>query len=64
MSCVRCRGPDAPAKVSLTPNVHEALCTTCAEAWERHARKGLVTRNRHGAVLAAFRRWCAAKEAA
>lgn len=62
MSCSGCGAPDAPGKVSLTPNVHEAICTECATDWEAHASKALVTRNKHGAVLAAFRRWCAARK--
>lgn len=63
MTCAACGAADALGMVSLTPNIHWSICTLCAVDWEAHARAALVNRNRHGAVLAAFRRWCAARKA-
>lgn len=60
MSCVRCGSKETPCLAALTPNVHERLCLACDRAWVDHSRRTLIARNTHGAVLAAFRRWCQA----
>lgn len=56
MKCATCGRKDAPGLVSVTSNVHERICETCAASWETHARTR-VTTTRPGAVLMAFRCW-------
>lgn len=62
MSCAACGAPEAPGKVSLTPNVHEAICIDCCDAWVAHANATRVTQNTNGAIITAFRRWCEARK--
>ena len=63
MKCATCGNENAPGLVSVTSNVHERICETCAEEWETHARAGVAT-TRPGAVLMAFRRWQGERRAA
>lgn len=62
MSCGACDAQEDGCKVSLTPNVHEALCPSCFGAWVAHAMATKLWRNSTGAIVSSFRRWCEARK--
>jgi len=59
-TCSQC-GRDGASNVSLTPNVHESLCTACRASWTGYAQAvGCPTSP--ALSLAYFRRWQSGRE--
>lgn len=62
MSCAACGTKEDGCKVSLTPNIHEALCATCFAAWVSYAWVEKVWCSTLGSVVTKFRGWCTARK--